>query len=164
VTPLSQPHYLASIVVANGQVILAGGFTDAILGYSGFDILTPTDVLPPTDPSPSDGAALLASPRRFSWTRLPGARSYYVYLDEHYVRKVSSNHFALTTPLAEGMHSWRVIANLGSGSLGGETWTFTVAAKPTAPPKGSSGMTTGAGKIRLDSSRSAKVRGQRVRE
>jgi hypothetical protein len=164
VTPLSQSHFFGSSIVANGQVILAGGFTDVILGYSGFDILRPTDLVPPANPSFKDGATLAASPARFSWTASPGASSYYVYIDEHYVRKVSSNRLALTTALAAGVHTWRVVANFGSGSLGGEAWTFTVAKeKPSALPQGSSGMTTGAGKIRLASS-SAKVRGQRVWE
>src|SRR5207302_292874 len=115
---------------ASGAAALDGQFLFA--RADGVELLTPSAITEPANPSPAIGGGTAGAPAALSWDASLEASSYEVYLDGRLFETVASNHLLLDSPIASGSHVWQVIARNGAGATIGPQWTFTTPGAPAA--------------------------------
>src|SRR5207249_4578797 len=82
----------------------------------------------PASPSPADTAQVTGSPSLLDWADVTNgaASSYDVYVDGAFKANVATSSWNVSPALANGSHSWYVIAKNNTGNVTGPTWSFTV--------------------------------------
>jgi hypothetical protein len=116
--------------VVGNQLIIAGQSQG--LQAPTMDLFTEAMVAGPARPSPADGATVRAShPDPFTWSPVPGATGYDVYLDDRLTQTGPDAQLdpTLLLFLSPGWHTWSVVARLPeSTTLTGPTWRFRLGA------------------------------------
>jgi len=86
----------------------------------------------PSGPNPSDGSTVCGTPT-LSWTAASGATSYDVYVDGSIKCADITTTSCNPGSLANGSHSWYVVAKNSCGNTTGPSWGFTISSSPTQP-------------------------------
>src|SRR6185437_4678985 len=117
---LNQALFLPSPsgILIDGQYI----FPD----QSGVKALSFSPVAQPANPGIADGSGLSGSPTELRWDDCQGAASYDVYLDGVHVGQTVAPQWTLDNPLANGGHTWQIVARAGSPFTAGPVWKFTI--------------------------------------
>jgi hypothetical protein len=90
----------------------------------------------PTNPTPSSGETLSASPAKLDWDDCPTPASYDVYLDGALVASwLTTSEWTLNRTLGAGSHSWYVVARNACTFTNGPTWRFTITTGCTLPSR-----------------------------
>ena len=126
VANVTQPQWTNSGTLQPGhhrwQVVARAGSSLTAGPQWSFDIGAPEI---PSQPTPSDGAALSVTPATLTWQSSSGASSYDLYVDGTLFGNVASNHSLLGKLLSGGSHTWQVIARNAFTTTAGPIWHFT---------------------------------------
>lgn len=89
----------------------------------------------PSNPSPDDGAALVAAPTLLDWADAANATSYDVIVNGTLRATVAASQWSSSIHFSpDTVHTWQVIAKNANGSTSGATWSFTWVAPDSTPP------------------------------
>ena len=85
----------------------------------------------PSTPTPVNNATVSSSGLVLNWADAQYATSYDVYLDSVFKANVATSQWTVSSALANGNHTWRIVSKNNTGSITGPTWNFNV--QDTAP-------------------------------
>jgi lysozyme len=121
-------------VYGNGYQRWQTRFKDGVVGWCAEDLMNTVTTAPAAvaSPTPASGAVVFTSPASLSWGDSALATSFDVYLDGVLKTNTTARSYALSPPVAQGSHSWRIVARNSAGTTPSATWLFTIT--PLATP------------------------------
>ena len=121
--PIGSP----TVLTTDSSVVLLNTFDSTALASV---ILSPTDYTAPGDPYPPNGITVDHPITRLSWSAVPGATRYDVYLDDRPPIRVTTNELRFSEYQGAISRSWIVVANVPDGAVPGQLWGFNVTPAP----------------------------------